>query len=255
MSRFHRLEEDGNSFNIIRKRVFTPNTEIKNDDIKQTFEFAYGMTFGKEGEHRNHRTGGQLRRKPGEIFTDTFQGKLSEFAFFNYLKDNLVNPDLEAPDLNMWSLNKWDSSDFIVDGHEISVKSTKEYGNLLLLETKDWDEDARYIPNFNTDHCLYDFFVIVRISPDLTTIMKQNRILYSNSVDKNRLESLIMKSDWKCNLAGFITRSELKELINSKYILPQNSLLNGRTRMDAENYYAQMGDMHNIDEIIDILNK
>ena len=38
----------------------------------------------------------------------------------------------------------------------------------------------------------------------------------------------------------------LQEVIKNDYILPQNSYLNGSTRMDAENYYIQAGDLLDI---------
>lgn len=74
-------------------------------------------------------------------------------------------------------------------------------------------------------------------------------MLYSYTADKSILYNLLISNDWSCNLSGFITRDELRFIIQNKFILPQNSLLNGKTRMDAENYYVQMGDMHDISEL------
>lgn len=244
---FHMLSQQSNSFFITSKRDFIVNGSVSHDDFNDTFDFAYDMTFGSEGEHRDHRSGGQIRRKPGEIFADTFQGKLAEFALFNYLKQNISN--ISPPDLREWQLNKWDSSDFIVGPYNIAVKSTKSFGNLLLLETKDWNEDAQYIPNIPFGHENSDFFVCVRIKSDCSQIMRYNRMLYSYTADKSILYNLLISNDWSCNLSGFITRDELRFIIQNKFILPQNSLLNGKTRMDAENYYVQMGDMHDISEL------
>ena len=38
-------------------------------------------------------------------------------------------------------------------------------------------------------------------------------------------------------------------MIRENRIIPQNAFLNGRTKMDAENYYFQTGNMHSINEL------
>tara|TARA_B100001123_G_C14450701_1_gene686441 strand:+ start:71 stop:202 length:132 start_codon:yes stop_codon:yes gene_type:complete len=43
-------------------------------------------------------------------------------------------------------------------------------------------------------------------------------------------------------------------LINHHAILPQNSLLNGKIPMDAENYYVQSGDMYPYKELLKIIS-
>lgn len=44
-------------------------------------------------------------------------------------------------------------------------------------------------------------------------------------------------------------------MINHGYIIPQNAMLNGSTRMDAENYYAQAGDMSGIGRLCEKLKE
>ena len=245
---FNRLEERGNEYHITSKRIFNRNGELSDQDIEKCYDFAYGMTFGTEGEHRNHRSGGQTRRKNGEIFIDTFQGKLAEFAFYNYFKNR--GKSISEPDLSKMGLNEWDGCDFLLNNKQVAIKSTKHFGNLLLLETKDWTDDGQYIPNSGTNHTNYDYFVMIRIRPDGTSIMTRNRWLYSNEVGYESLKEQIMKEDWECNIAGFVTHDELVGIIQAKHILPQNMMLNGTTRMDAENYYIQLGDMHEIAELV-----
>ena len=92
------------------------------------------------------------------------------------------------------------------------------------------------------------------MKPECSDIMKRNRLLYSFEADRDFLLNQIVNNNWECNIAGFITGEELKQIINSEFILPQNSFLNGKTRMDAENYYVQMGDMHDISELVGLLN-
>ncbi len=55
---------------------------IEQNIIIESFNFAYNMVFG-EGYHRKHRSGGQYSRKNGELFANTFQGKIAEFVVYN----------------------------------------------------------------------------------------------------------------------------------------------------------------------------
>ena len=85
------------------------------------------MTFGNRGAHRNHRTGGTILRKQGEIFPNTFQGKLAECAACNlfYKVDRKVFPDFSVSKLGVW-----DSVDVVVNGKKIAVKSTDQFAVL-----------------------------------------------------------------------------------------------------------------------------
>ena len=246
----HRLREmEEGCFYIDHPCDFRPNGYIGKDDVEKSFDFAYDMTFGNIGHHRNCRSGGQACRRNGEIFIDAFQGKLSEYAFYNLFRHSDV--DIDPPDMRVMGLREWDSVDFTIKGINIAVKSTKSFGNLLLLETKDWDEAGRYVPNLQHGICEYDFFVLIRIGPDGTSILKENRLFYSDSAEREPLHQLLASEEWRANLTGYITRFELiNEVIRARQILPRNSLLNGKTRMDAENYYIQSGDMHSLSGLI-----
>lgn len=238
-------------YSITARKQFTP---IATADIfkAKVFDFAYGMTFGKTGEHRANRSGGQHSRRAGELFADTFQGKMAEYFIYEQFKYYGIK--LPEPDLAQWALGKWDSTDLVVNGKKINVKSTKSFGNLLLLETKDWNSNAEYIPNKHTGDALYDFFILSRISPFCSDLMKSQRLLYSDEADRIRLFKLINTDTWCFDIAGWITREELKAAISSRHILPQNACLNTiNTTMDAENYYVQAGDMHAFPDLIHIL--
>jgi hypothetical protein len=101
---------------------------------------------------------------------------------------------MKMPDLETWDLGKWDDTDFEINKYFLSVKSTKAFGNLLLLETKDWNENGEYIPNLaiNGAHSLYDFFILVRISPYCEDMLKQHKMLFSNEVDKENLKDILI---------------------------------------------------------------
>lgn len=245
-----KLKENNNNLYITSKKDFIPITQFKNKTIEMTFQFAYDMSFGKSGEHRNHRSGGTHARKNGEIFANTFQGKLSEFAVYNALYKHC---DIQIPDLSTYGLGEWDSYDFEINDKKISVKSTKSFGNLLLLETKDWNINGQYIPNMSKGDYDYDVFILVRIKPYCEDLLKRMKSLYSNDVNREELFKVIMNQEWKYDIPGFIRNQDLIYAITNKHIIKQGQMLNGKTKMDAENYYIQSGDMYDLEKLVDIL--
>ncbi|WP_439328518.1 hypothetical protein [Lonepinella sp. BR2357] len=228
--------QDGGYY-ITKKVNFSPLGVISENALKDTFEFSFNMTFGEQGEHRGHRTGGIHNRRKGEIFANTFQGKLAEFAVFEHFSRK--NIEVSKPDLGVWELGTWDDFDLLVGDLTVSIKSTKSFGNLLLLEKDDWDENARYKPNNKS----YDFTFLVRTYPFCEELMKNNRILYSDVIKIEQLREIIFGVEWKFDIPGYVTRVDLIQIIKNKQIIPQGSMLNGSTKMDASNYYIQAGDL------------
>ncbi len=164
--------------------------------------------------------------------------------------------DIDPPNMDMMQLNEWDSFDIEIGEIRINIKSTKRRGNLLLLETKDWNDKGQYIPNLKSGHSEYDLFVLMRVDPDGEGLMKECGTLYVDEISHDRLEDIILKERWRTNIVGFITGEELvDDVIGKKHILPKKSILNGYTKMDAENYYVQSGDFHEIDEIFNLILK
>lgn len=229
-------------------KSFSPNILFNSKIVLKVFQFSFDMTFGKIGSHRRHRSGGSRYRKNGELFINTFQGKIAEFGLFQYFKENKINTN--EPDLSTWDLGKWDSTDLIVNEKKINIKSTKSKGHLLLLETKDWDINGNYIPNINIDGGDYDYFFLTRIDPDGERIMKDNRFYLSNDIDLDTLKNIILNIQWKFDIVGYITKYNLIEIINRKLIIKKNEYLNKWTRMDADNFYVQSGDMKNISQLL-----
>ena len=239
-----KLEQIQNGFKVNRYRPFDPmRRPFKTETLRHVFDFAYGMTFGRQGEHRDHRTGGFQRRTNGQIFADTFQGKLAECAvcnlFFGLFHINI------SPDFEKYKLGKWDNYDVNVEGVRINIKSTKSFGNLLLLEYADWDNNGVYLPNAESGEGNYDYFFLVRIEPYCTNLLESERLLYSDNLQRDELLSLVLAKEWRYDYAGFVTHEELvRDVIKEQQIIRQKDMLNGKTTMDADNYYVQAGDMH-----------
>ena len=150
--------------------------------------------------------------------------------------------------------NIWDDYDITFKGMSFGVKSTKYYGNLLLLETKDWNKKGEYIPNLSAEKkAVSDYFVLVRIKPSGEDLLKQHKLLYSQKVNRNKLFKIINSKPWLYDIPGYITQQDLRDIITQQHILPQGALLNKNTEMDAENYYIQSGDMKNFAQLISTL--
>ncbi|WP_333809158.1 hypothetical protein [Flavobacterium sp.] len=248
-----RLEKKGsNNYYVSNPRGFI-GIEISKEDVQKVIDFAYAMCFG-QGHHRDHRTGGQYGRKGGEKFCNTFQGKLAEVALYNYFKSQGL--ESQEPDFGVYAEGIWDDSDLEIKGKKINVKSAASQSNLLLLETKDWNPQGQYIPNLlrnDGSTTTYDFFILVRIDPDIKKLFKAERLMYSNEIEKSVIEAIIFKHTWCFDIAGYTTNEYLIATIRNSYILPQNSILNHYTKMDASNYYIQSGNLGLIENLVNNL--
>src|SRR5690625_925277 len=88
------------------RKSYCSEGNFSKDTIERAFDFAYGMTFGATGHHRSYRTGGIERRHNHQIFADTFQGKLGEFALYKALRK--AGLTIAKPDVSMYGKGVWD---------------------------------------------------------------------------------------------------------------------------------------------------
>jgi hypothetical protein len=244
---FNKLKIEGNNFHITKRSTFNLSRSVSEKNVLKCLEFSLSMTFNNEGEHRVHRSGGSLRRDQKEIFINTFQGKMSEIGLFELLSSHGLK--CSDPDFDTWKKGTWDSFDMNVEGKILNIKSTKYYGNLLLLETKDWNEKGHYIPNINTDNYEYDFIFLIRLKPDTNRIIGSHLNKYRGNDIRETFPS-IMSEKWYYDLPGYVTSDDLIDIISQKLVLPKRGMLNGKISMDAENYYVQSGDLRRFDEKI-----
>ena len=244
---FTKLRRQNNEFFIPEKKNFFPDI-INKDFISEISNFCFDMTFGKKGEHRKYRSGGTHFRRNGEIFCDTFQGKLGEY--FVYQKLNELGINCSKPDIERWGLGKWDDYDLVISEKSINVKSMAHFSNLLLLETKDWNKDGIYIPNGKP----YDYFIVSRTKPDLKSIFKLKRMLYSDNIPFSTVKTIIDEINFEADIPGYIDNLMLVNAIATKQILPKGALLNGRIRMDAENYYILSNDFLELEDMVQTLS-
>lgn len=274
-NKFYKLKRDGNWYYINNPKgelKFNSMGKFSVEDVRTVFNFAYDMTFGKVGEHRGSRSGGTINRRNGQKFANTFQGKLGECAIYNELC-KLASEDttkfsvaqISKPDYSIGGLGIWDHVDINIGNFTASVKSTKSYGQLLLLETGDWDNNGRYLHSMdkhgNVNPVAYDFNFLVRVKTthyqassdkvisSCEDIMKANNLLYTDSISKDILAKLMLK-EWFYDIPGFVTHDELVYIIQNKFIIPKDAEYGKKhTKMDAENYYVRAADMSDISQL------
>lgn len=241
---FQELRKEGDSYFVYKRIPFKPAGKLRMSTVDKVFDFSYEMAF--TDKHRNSRSGGDIERTNAEIFANTFQGKIAECAACNYF---YKFDESTVPDFNTYEKGRWDAVDLAVNGKQIAIKSTKHFGQLLLLETKDWDSYGRYIPNIGKTVCEYDYILLARIRPSCEDLLKKHDLLKREKINEQELYHLCCTMEWEYDYAGYITREELIHIIGMKHILPKRSMLNGKIRMDAENYYVQASDLHPLETL------
>ncbi|MEN2465624.1 hypothetical protein [Ornithinibacillus sp. JPR2-1] len=218
---------------------------VKYEYVILSFAFAYGMAFSDEGHHRRNRTGGGHERSNVEVFSNTFLGKLGEFAVYQYFKSFGIF--MPFPDITIAGENEWDDYDFEYNSQKIGVKTTKSFGNLLLLETGDWNNNAQYIPNLNKGKSDYNHFLFVRVKYDVESRLRKRDLLKEATIQPELLEKELSDFSYEFDLS-YIPIDFIRQVINdSKTVVKGNYLNNTYTELDADNYYIQSGDMIKID--------
>jgi len=246
------------------KVPFQSNTLFKgtitksNSYLDKVIQFAYDMAFGNNA--RAARGQGGYTRKNGEIFCNQFQGKLAEVIVYEYLTNKGIN--CTQPDFKCYPKGKWDNFDLKVNNNKVnekllSIKSSTDKANLLLLETSDYDTQGRYLHTQNgVAPKAYDFHILVRISPDikkqrLPNVKYKIKDLYSfKLVD---IKNLINGINWEYDIPGWIDNSTFIQAISQSNIIHQGDLLGTTTLMDVDNYFIMTYDLEPINKIIPLL--
>ncbi|MCQ2978415.1 MAG: hypothetical protein MJ245_01300 [Clostridia bacterium] len=209
-------------------------------------QFAYDMTYGKKGAHRENN------RAMDTIFANAYQGKLAEFAIYDYL--NSYGVDCSKPDIRALGRGYWDSGDLYSGNEIISVKSSVSYMNFLRLKFDDYDEQGRYRYGYGK-YKEDDYIAYARVLPNINRTIKDNSFEISDLIRRdaltvNDLERLVAEETWKCDLTGFITRDEFrKEIIEEDLVVEKGDKVDNLTMFDKY-YYAQAGDLSDMDDLL-----
>lgn len=224
--------------------------------IELAGDFAMRMTYLGEGQHKATRSGGLHKRNQREIFSDTFQGKLAEFALLQILSPYLDKTYL-APSLLAAPLGYWEASDVLGPGISIEVKSTKPFGNLLLLEKENWNSSGEYRHGTDGSATRISHVALIRISPSIHEHARMLEQKYmTGKADKVGLTNELLRHKWTFDIAGFARREDLQQVFRAQQLLRQGSMLgpNG-VRMDADNYYIQTGDLRPLSELLPVIHR
>jgi len=245
----------GNNYLTEHKKAFKGD-KISKSQINSALDFAYEISMNTEQEqklgwHRDHRTGGTHTRKSGEIFCNTFQGKLAEIVFHDFINSK----EIKSTDVDFSITDKglWDDVDLECSDYRISVKSASFGSNLLLLEKDDYNDDGKYIPNININkNGNFDYFVLVRIKSDIKCLFKTNKWYYRSisDIDRKDIDNTISSEEWYFDIPGWIDNRKFVEIIKQKQIIPKSAFLNGKHKMDASNYYVESGDLFSINDLL-----
>jgi len=216
-------------FDIYSKKEFAPDKKLKPQSIQKCLHFASEMAYGN-GYHKSQSFGGtNYNRSQSEIFINTFQGKLAELAVYNELFNIGIRPD-NPPEFDIWGKGKWEDCDFTLNNGKIriSIKSTKWFGNLLLLEKDKYDDKGQFLETFETDPLAYDFTFMVRIQ----------------GVKSPKPQYYLESNDIEVEVTGFMSHSKFLQVIEEKQIIQQGILLG--TPLIVDNYYLFAQDLTDV---------
>ncbi len=229
---------------VLRKKSFQAMGELTKDSVNKVYDFAYEMAFGN-GHHRSNRSGGTSQRSNLRIFLNAFQGKLGEYAFYQWMTKNNPSFNLEKPDLKVSSAGYWDDGDFLVNDKNVSIKTSSFYSNLLLLETKDYDTngfETKFTPPKKVD-----VFVMVRmalmVKKQLVSLDRTVKTFENPMEDPEFRKTLVSSMCYE--ISGFITNNDFKNLVSQGFLLKRGEVVNRTTTMDANNYYIAVRDLRN----------
>lgn len=219
------------------KKDFNPNTKINNSGKKKSIDFACEMAYG-EGHHNPNSFGsGNYKRNKDQIFRDALQGKIAEVGFYNYfyiLEQKKQNYGLkidQEPEFEVWGKGEWEDCDFTLNNgkYNISIKSTKYIGNLLLLERDRYTRAGLYRePEEGSDPVQYDAFFLCRVSN-----------VFGPEIEKIR--SYKNLDEIKCEVTGFITYDDFIKVIKNNQFIQKGTILG--TPMKVDNYYVCAQDL------------
>src|SRR5699024_1589018 len=138
---------------------------------------------------------------------------------------------------------EWDTEDLVITSrtgsqYTLNVKSTKDFGNLMLLEVDNYNQDGFYIP----DNTKSDFYMLVRIQFDLENKLKSLKCLYDKNLrEDSELQKIINETIQETDLEnssstlknnkiffdipGYITHEDLVYIINNNFILKRGDFL------------------------------
>ena len=155
------------------KWIFT----LSDEEYKACKKFADDSS----NSQREYRSGGTMQRSVGQIFYDTFRGKVGEIVVKHFLEQEPLKVKGIHLDFGVYHRGVWDTSDIELNGKRIAVKSSKHFARWLLLETKDIKRGDSY-----------DYYILVLINEDFKE-GKINGFAYKKEIIEPNKETLFLQ--------------------------------------------------------------
>lgn len=207
------------------KKPYKSNVNISKEDIEKCFSFALSMALGEKHNTDSFASNNlQFQRGKGTVFRDAFQGKIAEVAFYNYYSHK---HKMDSPDFSEWERGKWEDTDFVIVNEKkqfsISIKSTKRYGNLLMLEKNRYDENGYYLEGINNSPVKHDLIFLIRVD-GISSIKAQTYL-------DNKFKNI------SAEVTGYIEHNDFVKAINNNKLIEAGTYINGCEELKVDNYY------------------
>ena len=237
-------EQNGQKFYYLGDKKAKPyqpdNVEIGSELLWSCFEYAFSIA--NEDKQREYRSGGLARRNKLQIFWDAFRGKVAEChakVFYEHRGCRVRDIDFDIYDRGVW-----DRYDLIINDKIVSIKSSKHFSQLLMLETEDW-KDGKYSGDVYDEDYTPDYFMFIRTRIDVPKELERG-----DNLNKERLWQVIQRLDITAEISGLLPFVHfIDQVIKYKYVIRQNeifkaSLKSRGVRMDADNYYVKISELN-----------
>ncbi len=97
----------------------------------------------------------------------------------------------------------------------------------------------------------------MRVKCELEKKLKAKRMFYSAVLEVNELKKIYSQlkkmNEIQFDIPGFLYKSNIQKVILNRQLIEKGKTLNGKTVMDADNYYVQAGNMYDINELFNEL--
>lgn len=180
---------------------------ISPSNVWRCYEFARDM----QGHHNNTLI---MQRTPEQIFRDDLRGKLAEIAVKKYLESR--NHSVGDLDFGIYDIGIWDRDDIVVDNTDhVSVKSSGENANYLLIETNRFDAETGEYGYRNNDgtRITVNHYAFVNVS--IADEQEDNFATYADMHDFLRIENDTWNPGARqvmCYLRGFLSHDQFWQL-------------------------------------------
>lgn len=236
-----------NSYFVSNPKTFE-NKAISEDIVSEAYYYAYHMIYAAGFEQRFPDIPNNHYSKLS-LFCNIFQVKLSEVLIYSAFVKSNRTPEMTA--IKVKSQGIIEFCDMVCEGQNIKIKTGVESEDIFTLEQSKWNKEGFFIPGLKEDtKGLYDYFLMVRLSKDLSEFLQTIRKMNIDLPSDEQLFKKMLPKKITYDIPGFFSQSKLKQLINKDYVLPKDALINPDRIVESDKYYLQTGNLREFSELI-----